>query len=77
MNNPIRHWSYNLPTQPGIYLMCYGDVEAHDSLRYVRFIECGGELKTEDGLCPADYSDGCKWARLLVSPSEIEEHSNA
>lgn len=70
--NTITNWSYDEPTAPGLYLMCYGDVESHDAIKLVRFFEYHGHLRTEDGLRPPDYSTACKWARLLIGSAARE-----
>ena len=35
--NKITEWDYDFPTEPGDYLVCYGDVETRDSVSFRRF----------------------------------------
>jgi hypothetical protein len=65
--NPILNWDHTPPTEPGLYLCCYGDVEAPDYIKMVRCVACvDGRLMTIDGLRPEDYGPQYQWARLLV-----------
>lgn len=66
MNNPITNWSYDAPTEPGLYLSCYGDIETVENIACVEFNFCGSNLITKDGLRPMDYGSSFKWARLVV-----------
>lgn len=69
---PILNWDYEPPIEPGLYLCCYGDVETVDNVKLVKFFECGGKIKTDEGFLPTDYSTGCKWARLLIGSAAME-----
>ena len=76
MNNIINNWSYEKPTEPGDYLICYGDVETKEntdsvSIHYCTDNEC---LVDCSSLCiTGDYANGHKFARLVYSPVEIKE----
>lgn len=71
MNN-ITEWSYEKPTEPGLYLCCYGDVETHSNISFVKFEMEYGTLYGQHGEAAWSYSKSCKWARLLVG-SEVDE----
>ncbi len=71
--NNIREWSYDAPTEPGLYLACFGDVETADNIYFAEFKDYSGlGLTDRDGDTPAEYSSSYKWARLRVG-SEVEE----
>ena len=73
MNNIINNWSYSKPTEPGDYLVCYGDVETPMNVFHSRFKEADGFLQDASGFYPSNYSDSYKFARLVYSPTEIKE----
>lgn len=73
MNNAITNWSYDPPTEPGVYLCCYGDVETWSNISVVELSESptidaltGPALVNQLGDSLRSYSSACKWARLLV-----------
>ena len=72
MNNIINNWSYDKPTEPGDYLVCYGDVETSQNVFHVRLSEVHGQLRGEDGFQLSTLSPSYKFARLVYSPSEIK-----
>jgi hypothetical protein len=74
MNNIINNWSWKKPTEPGDYLVCYGDVETPANVSFVRF------TKTSNGELYSFYENrytfdagSYKFARLVYSPTEIKE----
>ena len=48
MNNIINNWSYSKPTEPGDYLVCYGDVETRFNVEAIRIETVDGELMDHD-----------------------------
>jgi len=70
----VLNWDYEKPTEPGMYLACFGDVETVSNIKPVKLIAINGELFFEDnyGMSLAEWSDSFKWARLLVG-SEAHE----
>jgi hypothetical protein len=75
-NNIINKWSYSKPTEPGDYLVCYGDVETPANVFYVRLSNVYGILSGEDGF-QLDHILSYKFARLVYSPTEIKEVEDA
>ena len=74
MNNIINNWSYDKPTEPGDYLVCYGDVDTPMNVQYVCFSAVSGGKLIDGGANEVkDYSDSYKFARLVYSPTEIKE----
>jgi len=70
MNNDITEWSYDKPTEPGLYLVCRGDVEAHANIESFIIVD---NLAGYSGVFPeytADqleaWHDSFKFARLCV-----------
>jgi hypothetical protein len=63
--NKITEWSWDVPTEPGFYMCCNGDVETVANTELVEFLE--GDFY-EGGLdVHYDYyKSSCKWARLLI-----------
>ncbi len=37
--NPILNWSWEKPTEPGLYLACYGDAETTDSVEQIMIVD--------------------------------------
>lgn len=64
--NKITEWSYDLPTEPGLYLCCFGDVEVEGNCDAVNFIMLADGLIDLTGDSVNEYVSGCKWARLLI-----------
>lgn len=70
----VLNWDYQKPTEPGLYLACYGDVETTANIKPVKLIAVNGELFFEDnyGLSLAEWSSSFKWARLLVGSEAVK-----
>ena len=66
MSNTITNWQYEIPTEPGLYLACYGDIETEQNIRFVRLSLYLGHLRTQDGIGPDNYGPSYKWAKLTV-----------
>lgn len=68
MGNKITEWSYELPTEPGLYLACYGDVEVPGNILFVDadYVDWSNELYDQEGDPLTGLSSSYKWARLLV-----------
>ena len=39
MENEIMAWSYDKPTEPGLYIACRGDVESGQNLSPIKVVE--------------------------------------
>jgi len=72
----VLNWDYEKPTEPGLYLACFGDVETVSNIYPVKVIDGGsGKLYTvrgDDVEALSEWADSFKWARLLVG-SEARE----
>jgi len=66
MGNKITEWSYDKPTEPGLYLTCFGDVEVINAMGLVTLYDNDGELEDGDGDSVDGYNSSLKWARLLI-----------
>lgn len=65
--NKITEWSYELPTESGLYLLCHGDIEVSENIEPVRLRTNLGRLTfSDDGMPVESCKRGCKWARLLT-----------
>lgn len=42
--NPILNWSWEKPTEEGLYLACRGDVETEANIEAINIFILGGEL---------------------------------
>lgn len=77
MNNDITEWSYDKPTEPGLYLSCRGDVETHPNIEAFMLVDKGQNYsnytwKEYTVNEVASWLDGFKFARLCVG-SECAE----
>ena len=61
IGNKITEWSWDIPTEPGFYLCCYGDVEVTHNTYALEL----HEIDIKDSAFASQYRD-CKWARLLI-----------
>ena len=66
--NKITEWSYDLPTEQGLYLCCDGDIEVPQSMVYFSLKQDGDNNLHDDNWGYLDQFDGSgfKWARLLI-----------
>ena len=67
--NKITEWSYDLPTEPGFYLACEGDIEVVANTTAAELVDKDGELVFfDDYESAAEYHKqaSVKWARLLI-----------
>jgi len=51
MNNNITNWSYDKPTEEGLYLICNGDIEVQENIEAVT-------MQRIDGVLMANFKDG-------------------
>lgn len=77
MNNNITEWSYDKPTEPGLYLVCGGDVETPANIEPLQIVENDAPIKIGhwDRYSISDvksWHDSFKFARLCVG-SECAE----
>jgi len=77
MNNFIKEWSYDKPTEAGYYLRCYGDVETENNVDPVKVVKVRDQMFVLDTkgerTSISTLSDHYKWAKLIYSPTEIKE----
>ena len=73
MNNIINNWSYFKPTEPGDYLICWGDVETPANVEFDQFKIVDGVLIDSSKNLVSGYLNSYKFARLVYSPTEIKE----
>ncbi len=67
IGNKITEWSYELPTELGLYLCCDGDIEVPQSIVYFDLKDKDGELYDYNwGYLKQLDESGFKWARLLI-----------
>jgi hypothetical protein len=77
--NTVKNWSWEFPTTPGIYLVCFGDVETPENVAPIVLQEVAGRMFASGG--PKNYPltgfieeyQGCKFARLVFRGTEIKE----
>ena len=81
MNNFIKEWSWERPTEEGYYLMCYGDVRTAANVEpisivhkfdHLSVIDLKGERTALDS-----FGGSYQWAKLIYSPIQIKELDNA
>lgn len=70
--NIIKNWSYETPTEEGLYLVCCGDVETPENVTAIEARMVNGELTDGANIVVSNYHGSYKFARLVFSPSEIE-----
>jgi hypothetical protein len=76
--NFVTEWSWDKPTEEGLYLMCYGDIETRDNVWTADVETIQGQLSFYDPdlreyVSVESLSSSCKYAKLVFSPSEIKE----
>lgn len=64
--NKVTEWSYDIPTESGTYLVCYGDIETPANLSLNSFYHAAdGKLIDKDfDLVSEVYSKSYKFAKL-------------
>lgn len=69
MSNKITDWSFDKPSEPGLYLMCRGDVETEENTLFLKVrINYGVALDMTESP-PQDisgYSTNYKYAKLTI-----------
>lgn len=63
--NQVTEWSYDKPTQPGLYIACYGDIPTFADMEFVSVnYQPQRGLIDQIGEPISNYSDSYKWALL-------------
>jgi hypothetical protein len=77
--NSVLNWSAKHPSEPGLYLMCYGDVEANANVRLLKVMQ-HWKHKTLIGFVPGSEGEfdinslkGHKFARLIFGKEAQNE----
>ena len=71
--NKITNWTYDKPTEPGLYLVCHGDIEVAENMEPYEVIESSFDLRLDGGKTWPQasieeietWSSGYKYARLV------------
>ena len=72
MKNLVNNWSWENPTEPGQYLMCRGDVESEQNIRFLHVIEHGGSLVDVEDFEPISLiHSSFKFAQIVYSQEEL------
>ena len=70
MNN-IADWNYEAPTEAGLHMACFGDIEVFHNLELVSIREDAGRgLVNQRGIPISEYSSSYKWAKLSFSADD-------
>lgn len=80
MKNSVLNWSYDKPTEPGLYLACRGDVETPENIEPLKLVE-GNMVSRPRGLDWPAYSadqvaqwhSSWKFAKLCIGGEAIDE----
>ena len=70
--NPILNWTWEKPTEEGLYLACRGDVETQDNIQPFKMVEREAEhhaqhpWPTYNPGCVASWHSSFKFAKLCV-----------
>ncbi len=64
MINKIKNWSYDKPTEEGLYLICRGDVETEYTVSFERLDFFEGSLRDDSGVKVSSYHNDFKYAKL-------------
>ena len=66
--NEVKDWSWEKPTEPGIYICCHGDVETAANMWMLSITELGqsyvltDQIDMEDDI--SNYTESVKYAKL-------------
>lgn len=70
-SNPILNWTWEKPTEPGLYLSCRGDLETQENIEPLRLVEekHGPHLQLNGWSCYtagelSQWSQSFKFAKL-------------
>ena len=73
--NKITEWQFEPPTEPGHYLMCYGDIETWANTELVEIVSSSAipESVTDDQMTVAEIASliSYKWARLAIGTEAL------
>lgn len=64
MENKVDNWSFQMPTEEGLYLVCFGDVESPQNISLEHFMLESGVLMDKDRVRVQDYHESYKFAKL-------------
>jgi hypothetical protein len=69
--NPILNWTWDKPTEPGLYLVCRGDIEVQENIEPLRLVDekFGPHLQLNGWNCYtagelSQWNQSFKFARL-------------
>lgn len=81
MKNPILNWSYDKPTEEGLYIACRGDCETIENIQPFRLVDENAQLRgqhpwpTYDIDFVASWHQSFKFAKLCVGAEAKEMES--
>lgn len=73
MVNKITNWSYETPTEAGVYVACYGDVEVISNLHLIKIRDDNSpEILGDMTLSEVAQLNGYKFAKLAFGKEARE-----